>query len=52
MGFGDYMNDYEMLKVCGESYAMANACEGIANLAKHTTLSNDEDGVMAVLRTM
>ena len=52
MGFGDYMNDYEMLKVCGESYAMANACEGIANLAKHKTLSNDEGGVMAVLRTM
>ena len=52
MGFGDYMNDYELLEQCGESYAMANACEGIAALAKHRTGSNDECGVMQVLRTL
>lgn len=52
MGFGDYMNDYTLLQMCGESYAMANACAGIRAVAKHQTASNDEDGVMAVLRTL
>ena len=52
MGFGDYMNDYTLLQACGESYAMANACDGIREVAKHLTASNDEDGVMKVLRTL
>ena len=50
--FGDYMNDYTLLQACGESYAMANACEDIKGVAKHLTASNDEDGVMVVLRTL
>ncbi len=50
MAFGDYMNDLELLKNCGESYAMANACPEIKAAAKYETLSNDEDGVMTVLR--
>ena len=52
MGFGDYMNDYALLQACGESYAMANACDGIRKVAKRLTASNDEDGVMNVLRTL
>lgn len=52
MGFGDYMNDYALLQACGESYAMANACDAIREVAKHLTASNDEDGVMQVLRTL
>ena len=52
MAFGDYMNDYEMLSCCTESYAMENACPEIAKLAKHHTASNDDDGVMKVLRTL
>ena len=52
MGFGDYMNDYTLLQSCGESYAMSNACDEIRALAKHLTASNDEDGVMKVLRTL
>lgn len=52
MGFGDYMNDYTLLQSCGESYAMANACDGIREVARHVTASNDEDGVMKVLRTL
>ena len=52
MGFGDYMNDLEMLEVCGESYAMANACPELMAAAKYITASNDEDGVMRVLRSL
>lgn len=52
MCFGDYMNDYEMIVECGESYAMANAVDEIKNAAKHITLSNDENGVMYVLENM
>ena len=52
MAFGDYMNDYEMLSCCSHSYAMKNACEEIYALANYRTDSNDEDGVMKVLRTL
>lgn len=50
--FGDYMNDYALLQAAGESYAMANACEELKAVAKYVTASNDEDGVMKVLRTL
>ena len=52
MSFGDYMNDYTLLRSCGESYAMANAAPDLRTAAKHQTASNDEDGVMRVLRTL
>ena len=50
MGFGDLMNDYEMLENCEYSFAMENACDGIKRVARFHTTSNDEDGVMKVLR--
>ena len=50
MAFGDYLNDYELLLSCGESYAMENAHPKLKKIAKHITASNDEDGVMKVLR--
>ena len=50
MGFGDLMNDYEMLQNCRYSFAMENACDGIRKIARYHTSSNDEDGVMKVLR--
>lgn len=50
MAFGDYMNDYAMLEACGESYAVGNACAEIKKIAAHETDSNDEDGVMKILR--
>ena len=34
VAFGDYMNDYEMLQNCGESYAMENAHDEIKKVAK------------------
>lgn len=52
MAFGDYMNDYAMLESCGESYAVANACEEIKRIAVHETASNDDDGVMRILRKL
>lgn len=50
MAFGDYMNDYAMLRECAESYAMGNACAEIKRIAAHETDTNDENGVMNVLR--
>ena len=50
MAFGDYLNDYELLESVGESYAMANSHPAVLRLAKYTAPSNDEDGVMRVIR--
>ena len=47
MAFGDYLNDVELLRSVGESYAMANAHERLKKVAKHVCPSNDEDGVNA-----
>lgn len=52
MAFGDYLNDYTLLQSCGESYAMANAHPDLKAIAKHSTASNDEDGVMKILRSL
>ena len=46
MCFGDYLNDYEMMFECGESFAMANAHEDLKKAAKHIAPSNDENVVM------
>lgn len=50
VAFGDYMNDYEMLQNCGESYAMENAHDEIKKIAKYIAPSNDDEGVMQVLK--
>ena len=50
MAFGDYDNDIQMLKLCGESYAMANAADSVKAVCRHLAPSNDEAGVMQVLR--
>ena len=50
VAFGDYMNDYEMLRNCGESYAMENAHDEIKKVAKYIAPSNDDEGVMQVLK--
>lgn len=52
MAFGDYLNDIELLRTAGESYAMANAHEQLAALAKHRCPSNDEDGVCRTIRAV
>lgn len=52
MAFGDYLNDYSLLEACDESYCMANGHPELKAIAKHIAKSNDEDGVMEVLRTL
>ena len=50
MAFGDYLNDLEMLQAVTESYAMANALESIKATAKYIAPSNDENGVVRVIK--
>jgi Cof subfamily protein (haloacid dehalogenase superfamily) len=52
MAFGDYLNDYELLLNCTESYCMENGHPKLKAIAKYTAPSNDEEGVMAILRRL
>lgn len=49
LAFGDGMNDTEMLKLAGYSYAMANAEDQVKQIAKYEAPSNNDDGVLEVL---
>jgi hypothetical protein len=49
MAFGDFMNDYDMMKECEESYAMENAHPELKAICKHIAPSNDDDGVMKTI---
>lgn len=50
MAFGDYLNDVGLIKSCEESYCMENGHPDLKAVAKYVTDSNDNDGVMKVLR--
>ena len=50
--FGDYLNDYEMFKSVGYSFAMANAHPEIKKIAKFETASNDEGGVIVGIKKL
>ena len=50
--FGDYLNDTEMLKSVGYSFAMANAYPELKKFAKFETLSNDEGGVLVGIKKL
>lgn len=52
MAFGDYLNDLAMIKYAGESYAMENAHPLLKEAAKHIAPSNDEGGVIQILKTL
>lgn len=52
MVFGDYLNDLEMMQQATFSYAMENAHVDIKNAARFITKSNEEDGVVIVLKEM
>ena len=52
MAFGDYNNDLEMLKKASFSYAMQNAHPDVKKVARFETLSNDDDGVEAVIEIL
>lgn len=50
MAFGDYLNDKEMLEAVGESYAMENGLDEVKAACKYVAPSNDENGVMRVIK--
>lgn len=49
VAIGDGYNDLSMIKFAGLGVAMANAQEPVKKAADYITLSNDEDGVAAVV---
>ena len=49
IAFGDMPNDIEMLTWASHGVAMANAHIDVKNVANEITVSNDEDGVAAIL---
>lgn len=52
MAFGDYLNDIELLKSCTHSYAMENAHPDVKQAANFIAPSNEEAGVVQILKTM
>ncbi|MEG0047649.1 MAG: Cof-type HAD-IIB family hydrolase [Clostridia bacterium] len=50
MTFGDYDNDESMIAYAGLGVAMGNAMESVKRVAKHVTLTNDENGVAVCIR--
>ena len=49
MAFGDYLNDVELLRSCGESYCMENGHPMLKRIARHIAPSNNECGVMQII---
>lgn len=49
IAFGDGMNDKEMIKLAGYSYAMKNGDKRLKKIAKYEAPSNNEMGVLQVL---
>ncbi len=52
MAFGDYLNDYTMMKACHYSFAMGNAHPKLKEIANFETTTNDYMGVMNMLSVM
>ncbi|ATD55542.1 HAD family hydrolase [Clostridium chauvoei] len=50
MVFGDYLNDLEMMESAYHSYAMENAHEDLKKVARFTTKSNDDNGVVLAIK--
>lgn len=52
MAFGDYMNDYELMKSCEYSYAMENAHPDLKAVCNYSAPSNNDCGVTQVIRKL
>ncbi len=52
MSFGDYFNDVEMLQESYYSYAVENAHEGVKKYARFSAPSNNDNGVLVVLKEL
>ena len=51
ISIGDTYNDLELLKIVGRSVAMGNAEDQVKKIADEITLTNDQYGVLATIRT-
>lgn len=51
MVFGDYLNDYEMMKEGEYSFAMKNAHPKLKEVAKYEAKSNNESGVLESIKS-
>lgn len=50
MAFGDQMNDAEMLQTVYYSYCMANSSDELKSFARYVAPSNNEDGVLRIIK--
>ncbi len=50
LGFGDDLNDIDLLHYCGTSVAMGNALEDVKAAADHIAGTNNEDGIARWLK--
>lgn len=50
IAFGDYLNDLELVRSADWSFAMANAHPEVGAVARFTAPSNEEEGVVRVLK--
>ncbi len=50
MCFGDSGNDVDMLRYCGQSYAMENGTDAAKTVARFVAPSNDREGLAQVIR--
>jgi Cof subfamily protein (haloacid dehalogenase superfamily) len=48
--FGDYLNDLEMMEQAHFSFAMENAHPAVKEVSRYVAKSNDEGGVLEILR--
>ena len=51
MALGDYDNDLGMIRYAGVGVAMGNASENVRKAADHVTLTNNDDGFAAAIRS-
>lgn len=51
MSFGDYMNDYDMIKECPHGVAMGNALQEVKDVAWYVTKTNNECGIAHAIDT-
>ena len=52
VAMGDSLNDIAMIRAAGLGVAMGNAQDEVKQAADLTTLSNDQDGVAHIIRTV
>lgn len=49
IAIGDYDNDIDMVRCAEIGIAVSNACENLKNVARHITVSNEEDAIAVII---